>query len=87
MFRMQLQQHAIFIIKREGNSISQTIAMSGTEFKTALVLNEVFDWKEKEENPVYDTKVIIFLLYFFVLYMYSVSALAPVKHFPVLHHS
>ena len=46
-------------IKRDGDSIKvKTVMGPGIEFEATLKLNEVLDWKDKEENPTFHVKVL-----------------------------
>ena len=46
------------IMTRDGDSLKQKTVMGpGIEFEFTLKLNEVLDWKDKEEDPMFHTKV------------------------------
>ena len=48
----------VVTITRDGNSIKETTVMApGLEFSGVLKLNEVLEWKDKEEDPLFHVKV------------------------------
>ena len=58
LFRDELQNHAIVILQRTGNSITESFLMEGESFTdTTIKLNEVLDYKATEEDPTYHVKV------------------------------
>ena len=49
---------ATLIMKRDGDTLKQKTVMGpGIELDVTIKLNEVLDWKDKEENPNFHVKV------------------------------
>ena len=55
------QQDTQIHIARDGNSIREkSIVGPGMEFESIFILNEVLDFKDNPENPVFHVKVCIY---------------------------
>ena len=51
------RQENEFTIKRVGNSFLEKATVGAVAFEMTLKINEMLEFKEKEENPVFHVKV------------------------------
>ena len=51
------KKELIITLTREGDSLKEKTVIGEVPIEVTMKLNETFEWKEKEENPVYHVKV------------------------------
>ena len=51
------KKELVVTITREGDSLKEKTVIDGVSYEVTMKINETFEWKDKEENPVYHVKV------------------------------